>query len=41
MKSFIAAKLTYYIFVAAAGVRIDGVMFCRAINSVFRVKLLD
>jgi hypothetical protein len=31
MKSFIVPELTDHIFVAAAEVRIDGVLFCRAI----------
>jgi hypothetical protein len=38
MKSFNAAELTDHIFVAAAEVRIDGVLLCRAANSVLKSK---
>jgi hypothetical protein len=38
MKSFNAAELTDHIFGAAAEVRIDGVLLCRATNSVLKSK---
>jgi hypothetical protein len=36
MKSFNAAELTDHVFVAAAEVRIVGVLLCRATNSVLK-----
>jgi len=38
MKSFSAAELTDHIFGAAAEVRIDDVLSCRATNSVLKSK---